>query len=163
MDPYKGLQLSKHYWEFYDHCMKSIFDKQPTNYKDNNSEVHIDKNKEYENFIAQTRKHQAERNREKASTKEEEEEIHYQDVSRIDMNNDVEIPERSDPIDKPSAAKKREQYLIELYGDDRNSYEHIRSIEMSMDEYFCDKKKQLQPQFWPVMPINMKPYFGTST
>lgn len=86
-------------------------------------------------------------------------EEYYIDISQVNtliLDNLVEAPSKCDPKSKLQA---REKKLTELYGC-KDSYEKIRSLEMNIDDYFKTKCKELSPYYWPVIPINPKPYLN---
>lgn len=113
---------------------------------------------EYEKFIEVTRKHQTQRERQKKIALKKQpqaDEPYYIDISQLDtlvQDNLVAIPDRGDD---GSAAEK----LIKMYGS-REAYEKIRSMEMNIDDYFKRKCKELSPFYWPVIPINPRPYLS---
>ena len=116
---------------------------------------------EYEEFIKATRKHQADRERTKRLELKKNPPIeeYYIDISQVNTlveANLTEAPERGDEISK---ADERERKLVELYGS-RESYEKIRSLEMHLDDQFRRKCRDLKPHYWPVIPINPKPYLN---
>lgn len=156
MDPYDGLELSRPYWNFYKQCMGQILSN--TNQSDDEHEIISNQatkeEDEYAKFIAQTRKHQLERDKSKVKQKKTENEstVYYQDVSQVNFKTYQDIPDMNEPLDKPSASTRREMELIKLYGGQRD-YEKIRSIEMTIDEHFSSNYHKIEPQYWPVIPI----------
>lgn len=118
-------------------------------------------NKDYAEFIKITRKHQAERERQKKLALKKNPpsaEEYYIDISQIDtlvQDNLVEAPQRQ----QSNSSKRQEEKLIKLYGS-RETFERIRSMEMNIDGYFRSKCKELSPFYWPVIPINPRPYLN---
>lgn len=124
-------------------------------------------NKEYLKFIRITREHQARREKLKQlelnKKPEPKNEEYYIDISQLDTlieDNLVEVPQRSDHPTQGYTDKKIER-LVKLYGGQEN-YEKIRSMEMSIDENFNEMYRKLSPQYWPVIPFNLKPYLNPS-
>lgn len=125
-------------------------------------DVDTSTNAEYLEFIRQTRQHQKERERMKKeqlrANPESALESYYTDVSQVNTlvaDNVVEAPKRSDHL---SQAKRNEQDLVNLYGNE--AYDKIRSMEMDIDSYFRQKCDEHSPVYWPAMPINPKPYLN---
>lgn len=116
----------------------------------------------YLEFIAVTRKHQAERERAKKLELKKNPPIeeYYIDVSQVNtlvIDNLVEAPSKND--DSAKLNSNKEKKLIEYYGS-KESYERIRSLEMNIDDNFKKKCRELSPYYWPVIPINPKPYLN---
>lgn len=117
-------------------------------------------NKEYLEFIRITRQHQIERDRLKKielAKKNAEPEEYYTDLSELNtlaLDNFAEIPDRDE-----KGKESRQEKLIKLYGSSR-ARDKIRSMEMSIDEIFKTKCQEMNPKFWPVIPINPKPYLN---
>lgn len=116
---------------------------------------------EYLEFIKVTRKHQAERERIKKLERKknppvEEYYIDLSQVSTIVQDNLVEAPQKDDG---ESNKNIKERELIDLYGG-KESYDKIRSLEMYIDDHFKNKCQELSPYYWPVIPINPKPYLN---
>ena len=125
----------------------------------------MDKNQEYIEFINITRQHQAEREeRKKLELKKNPDlalEEYYIDLSQVNTlveANLVEAPNKDDPSAK-SKSEEKEEELIRKYGG-REAYERIRSMEMCIDDHFKKKCQELSPHYWPVIPINPKPYLN---
>lgn len=117
---------------------------------------------EYLEFIKVTRKHQAERERAKKLELKKNPPIeeYYIDVSQVNtvvIDNLVEAPSKDDEGAKLNSNKEKK--LIEYYGS-KESYERIRSLEMHIDDNFKKKCRELSPYYWPVIPINPKPYLN---
>lgn len=124
--------------------------------QDNEDEV---LNEEYLEFIKITKQHQLERDRlKRLETSKQAPEKYYTDIAELNtlvLDNITQIP---DPETENSQQKRREQ-LVNLYGS-ADAYERIRSMEMSIDDTFKTRCRERNPQFWPVMPINPKPYLN---
>lgn len=123
-----------------------------------------DLSQQYLEFIQITRKHQAEREklkRQQLKKKPELVEPYYKDISQVNTlveDNLVEVPERN-PNGSILKRQLEEDRLIKSYGS-REVFEEIRSMEMSIDDLFRAKCQELKPEYWPVMPINPKPYLN---
>jgi hypothetical protein len=116
---------------------------------------------EYEAFIRVTRQHQVERERAKRQELERNPPIdeYYIDISQVNTlveANLNEAPSREDPTSK---AQERDEKLIKFYGG-REAFEKIRSMEMHVDDHFKTMCQLLKPHYWPVIPINPKPYLN---
>lgn len=120
-------------------------------------------NQEYLEFIKVTRQHQAAREKQKKLQLKKNPQLaldeYYIDISQVNTlveDNLVEAPARGEDISK---LKKKEEDLVKLYGS-REAYERIRSLEMSIDDHFKRECQELSPYYWPVIPINPKPYLN---
>ena len=118
---------------------------------------------EYARFIQITRKHQANREKQKrlaSKSKPELTDEYYIDISQLDtltQDNLVNVPSKED--DSNDSGAEQVEKLVKLYGS-QDSFERIRSMEMNIDEHFKRKCKELSPYYWPVIPINTKPYLS---
>jgi GH25 family lysozyme M1 (1,4-beta-N-acetylmuramidase) len=115
----------------------------------------------YEEHIRATRRHQAEREKSKKLELKKNPliEEYYIDISQVNTfveDNLTEAPKRGDETSK---AQERDEKLIELYGGQVH-FEKIRSLEMHIDDHFKSRCQQLKPHYWPVIPINPKPYLN---
>lgn len=181
-----SIELSRPYWQFYERCIgpvnfgsthinqiESVSSEVSNEYLneqsyDSDSSISDNNvNEEYSKFIAITRQHQAERDRlKKLQLKKKTEptdEIHYRDISQLNLiveANLARVPDKNEPQDQPSIAERRQQELLEFYGCDRDTYERIKSLEMSIDDKFTQAYQRFRPKYWPGMPINMKPYLS---
>lgn len=125
-----------------------------------------DVSQEYLEFIKITRQHQQERERLKGEALKKMNpaaalEEYYKDISEVNTlveDNLAEIPSRVGKLTK-SSSEQRSQELIDRYGG-REAYERVRSMEMCIDEHFKRQCQELSPGYWPVMPINPKPYLN---
>ena len=112
---------------------------------------------EYAKFIAITRKHQAERERLKKlalKNKAPESENYYIDISQLDtlvQDNLVQAPQRG-----TLSQESKPKHLYKT----QDEHDRIRAMEMNIDEYFKEKYKELSPYYWPVIPINPRPYLN---
>lgn len=172
-------QFSESYWNHYNKLIgpirfvleteqndsssdqKSLSDyfHEETQVEDDN-EVDDKANQEYQEFIRITRQHQLQREslRKEREKLEPQVDEYYKDISQVNTlieDNIAEIPVRY----KTSKAKLEEKKLIDKYGS-RESYNMIRSMEMCIDDAFRSKCQQLGPTFWPVIPLNPKPYLN---
>lgn len=117
---------------------------------------------EYAEFIRVTREHQAERERHRKLIKIEEEDKqneYYIDISQVDTLVHDNLVEAPLSLDQSTSAEIRQTELIRLYGG-HDIYEKIRSMEMHIDDFFKEKCKETNPVYWPVIPINPKPYLN---
>lgn len=119
--------------------------------------------KAYQEFIKVTRAHQAERERLKRLKKdknpEEVLEEYYKDVSQVNTlveDNLAQIPNQGDEDD---LARQKQAHLIKLYGS-HEAYERIRSMEMYIDRQFKEACLEQNPNYWPAIPINARPYLN---
>lgn len=119
--------------------------------------------KEYEEFIRVTRRHQAEREKQKKLALKKPEldtDEYYIDISQVNTvveDNLVECPDRKDV--NFCRLKAEQKQLVDFYGG-QEAYERIRSMEMSVDDYFKRKCQDTSPFYWPVIPIDPKPYLN---
>lgn len=129
---------------------------------------------EYLKFIKITREHQKERDRQKKlnqrkgcssqQTKRQkvEDDYFYSDMSQLNTltQDNLAVPYKSD-INAGLLTQVGEQRVkfIELYGSLEN-YDKVRCLEMSIDHFFSQKCKELKPEFWPAVPINLKPFLN---
>lgn len=171
----RSLRLSKPYWDLYELYITSRLNRPATgsvleetsnlgpshdaNRQPNESSEEL--HPEYLELLKITKKHQAKREKEKRlrQLKGLDVETYYKDISQVDTlveDNLVEAPERHTNSVGPS---QKEQELVELYGG-REAYESVRSLEMTIDEYFHEKCQQLRPGYWPVMPIKYTRYLN---
>lgn len=174
----KSLELSKPYWDLYDQLIASRLSESKdcdfsaeqhqlsanvNNNDDQHSSEHDDEhlNPAYLELIRVTREHQAKREKEKRrrQRKDLDVEVYYKDISQVDTLVEDNLVEAPDRHGKSSSSKQRQQRLIELYGG-LEGYEQVRSMEMTIDEFFHRKCQQLKPGYWPVMPINHKRYLN---
>lgn len=91
-------------------------------------------------FIAQTRKHQLEREkRRRELARKEEDEVEYKDLSELENRTKL-------------IASKAPELSEHLYGEQANEiYSKELKLQFAFNE-FCDK---YQPKFWPMIPINL--------
>lgn len=120
-------------------------------------------NQEYLEFIEITKRHQAEREKQKQGKQKLklDEDLHeyYKDVSEVNTlveANLISVPDIKDP---QSRHKLQEEKLVKLYGG-REAYDKIRSMEMYLDEDFNRKCQELSPKYWPAMPIKLRQYLN---
>lgn len=123
----------------------------------------LQQEQEYLDFIKVTRRHQAERERlKKLQLKKnppiEEYYIDISQVSTLALDNLVEAPQRGDEEALLNWEAKERQF-VDLYGG-KETYQKIRSMEMHIDQNFKNKCRELSPHYWPVIPINPKPYLN---
>lgn len=116
---------------------------------------------EYQEFIRATRKHQAEREKTKRleQKKNPPVEEYYIDISQVNTLIEANLTEAPHRGDETSKALERDKKLIELYGG-QESFERIRSLEMHIDDHFKSNCQIIKPHYWPVIPINPKPYLN---
>lgn len=100
-----------------------------------------EKNEEFLNFIIETRKHQLERDRRRREeTIKESNEVEYRDIT------DLEIRANFRNLKEPELRK-------DLYGDrSEEIYSKELKLQFNFNE-FCDKNL---PNYWPLIPINLK-------
>lgn len=115
----------------------------------------------YQEHIRATRKHQAEREKNKKLELKKNPlvEEYYIDISQVNTLVEANLTEAPNRGDETSKAQERDKRLIELYGD-RQAFEKIRSLEMHIDDHFKSQCQQSKPHYWPVIPINPKPYLN---
>lgn len=182
----KSLVLSRPYWQHYERligptrfvtmqlssggkqCYRSGYLEEKysfisdINLSDENdkSEDADNNNLEYLEFIKVTREHQMNRDKLKQLKLKRNSAIddkYYKDISQVDTLTEDNLVEVPDKVEWRKGKKLREEILAEMYGE---KYDKIRSLEMNIDEHFNQKCQELCPQYWPVMPINPKPYLN---
>jgi len=170
----RSMLLSQPYWDFYrkmigpttfTHNYKSglLFKEidDTSDYDPSESTQNI--NQEYLDFIRVTREHQKERERlkrlDQGKTSKGFDE-YYKDLSQVDTlveENLAPVPSKCDGVSK---LKQQEERLVQLYGG-RENFERIRSLEMDIDGNFRRMCQEYSPYYWPVIPINPKPYLNS--
>lgn len=162
----RSFAQSRPYWQLYEQLMPTHVSGNNNNQKqllgsnvDTDNCTHSDHDEEYAKFIEVTRRHQAQRNKRRKLEEQSEQQYYYMDISQVNTlveQNLAEVPLKTEPNDI-TLAHKREQDLIKLYGN-RKTYEHIKSMEMSIDNNFNKRCQELKPHFWPAIPFNTKVY-----
>lgn len=148
----QSYQLSHSYWNQYDSIMSSLRnnDESPeamacVDVCDTNNKSDLER--EYLEFIAITRKHQLEREKAKLEQAPMVSDEYYKDISQVDTlveDNLVNPPKREAVEEVPTKV----------------SSEKVRSLEMMIDNHFSAKCQELNPSYWPVMPMNPKAYLN---
>lgn len=145
-----SMGLSQPYWRLYER----LIGQSPFCHVESKDET----SRQYAEFIAETRRHQERRERNKESkTKKVEPEVYYRDIGQIE-DDLVDTPDRND-IGKLTKIQKREADLIRTYGG-LDNFENVRSMEMHIDNYFKEQRRRLAPKLWPVIPLCPKPYMS---
>ena len=112
---------------------------------------------EYLKFVAETRRHQAERRKMKAIQRRQEKNIVYQDIGKMESSSRVQDmnEKQSTQAVKDNDWKKKLQ-MAQWYGSHADD---IQVLEMDLESRFHDFIRDKNPVFFPFCPINMKKYF----
>lgn len=107
---------------------------------DSTSECDESVSEEFLAFIAQTRKHQMEREKRRQElAHKEQDEVEYKDLSELENRTKL-------------IASRAPELREDLYGEQANEiYSKELKLQFAFNE-FCDKH---QPKFWPMIPINL--------
>ena len=110
---------------------------------------------EYLNFIAITRKHQQERDENKAEAKRREEKTVYRDICDVSGHMAISGDATSGSNSQSDLLKRLQR--VQWYGED--DAEAIGRLEDEMDQKFEKLMKEHKPSFFPACPIVMNDFF----